>query len=157
MYFWHLQFSRKMNEQIRLYYYGTSNQLFSFVCWKNLKTPKIHFEINLPLTSWDSILSNIFRNFRSIETRTMLTHKFLQQLLMRRKYNLPIHTLFSLIPKNSLKKFGPTYVKEWCTYIIISVRLWNLKDVGSSEAGILPKNQHTQRKKIEKIPSLNDQ
>ena len=64
--------------------------LFSFAFWRKLKTPKRHFEINWHLTSWDSILSNIFRNFRSIETRTMLTHKFLQQLLMRRKYNLPI-------------------------------------------------------------------
>ena len=51
------------------------------------------------LTSWDSILSNIFRNFRSIETRTMLTHKFLQQLLMSRKYLIFFYSSTQFVKK----------------------------------------------------------
>ena len=50
MYFWYLQFSQKMKEKIRLYYYGTSAQveLFSFVFWENWRH---HFEINWPLVN----------------------------------------------------------------------------------------------------------
>jgi hypothetical protein len=47
---WYLQFSQKTNEKIRLYYYGIpQGELFSFVFWEKLKTPKRHFKINRPL------------------------------------------------------------------------------------------------------------
>ena len=44
------QFFQKTNEKIGLNYYYTSGWIFSFVFWKNLKTPKKHFEINWPIT-----------------------------------------------------------------------------------------------------------
>ena len=40
MYFLVLQFSQKANEKIRLYCYGTSSQLFSFVFWENWRHQK---------------------------------------------------------------------------------------------------------------------
>ena len=45
----YLPFSQKMNEKIRLYYYGTSSQIVSIRFLGELKTPKGHIEINLPL------------------------------------------------------------------------------------------------------------
>ena len=49
MSFWYLQFSKKTNEKIQIYYYGTSSWIV-FVCFLGeLKTPKRHFQINRPL------------------------------------------------------------------------------------------------------------
>jgi hypothetical protein len=49
MSFWYLQFSQKTNEKIQLYYYGTSSRIVFDRFLGELKTPKIHFEINSPL------------------------------------------------------------------------------------------------------------
>ena len=43
-------FFQKTNEQIRLYYILVN--LFSFVVWKKVKTPKRHFEIIWPLRNF---------------------------------------------------------------------------------------------------------
>ena len=40
------QTSQKTNKQIQLYYCDTHVDLFSFVFWEKLNTPKKHFEIN---------------------------------------------------------------------------------------------------------------
>ena len=37
-------------------------ELFSFIFWKNLKTPKRHFEINWPLTALYSLIKEDFFN-----------------------------------------------------------------------------------------------
>ena len=47
--FCHLQFSQKTNKKIQLYYYGTLSGIVFFRFLGELTTPKIHFEINLPL------------------------------------------------------------------------------------------------------------
>ena len=44
--FWYFQFSQKMNEKIRLYYYGTSSRIVFVRLLGELKTPKRHYEIN---------------------------------------------------------------------------------------------------------------
>ena len=49
MSFWYLQFSQKMNDNILLYYYGTSSLTVFVRFFGELKTPLKHFEINWPL------------------------------------------------------------------------------------------------------------
>jgi hypothetical protein len=56
---WYLQFSRKTNKKIRLYYYGTSSPILFVRFLGELKTPKIHFEINWPLSSDVLLVSKI--------------------------------------------------------------------------------------------------
>ena len=56
MSFWYLQFSKKMNERIRIYYYGTSSPIVFVHFLGELKIPKRHFEINWPLDSKELIL-----------------------------------------------------------------------------------------------------
>ena len=47
--------------KIRLYYYGTSSRIIVFIRFLGeLKTPKIHFEINWPLTAPKNSCSFIF-------------------------------------------------------------------------------------------------
>ena len=47
---WYLQLSQKTNENIWLYYYGTSGRIVFVRFLGELKSPKRHFEINWPLS-----------------------------------------------------------------------------------------------------------
>ena len=68
MSFWYLQFSQKMNEKNRLYYYGSSSSRIVFVRFLGeLKTTKRHFEINWPLLWY--LKSNCFRSFFGRKTK----------------------------------------------------------------------------------------
>ena len=53
---------KKMNEKIRLYYYGTSSWIVFVRFLGELKTPKRHFEINWPLLN-ESISGSAFLLF----------------------------------------------------------------------------------------------
>ena len=76
MSYWYLQFSKKMNEKIRHYYYGTSNWIVFVRFLGELKTPKRHFEINWPLelnrkTKMTCVIEKPFANMHSeIKTHT---------------------------------------------------------------------------------------
>ena len=72
--FWYPQFFPKMNEKIVSTTMIPQVGLFSFVFWKNLKTPKRHFEINWRLIqrlgfirySCDKVLVSLMTKFLTI-------------------------------------------------------------------------------------------